>query len=260
MMATLNSMRWRAAIAIVMVSAGITRGSEADWAASAAFAKTEFQRAEAQFHANMTNATNAWQFARAAFDLAEFLTNDTERAMLADQGIGASRMAIACDPKNAAGHYYLAMNLGQRARTEFLGALRLVREMEREFQTAAKLDARLDYAGPERNLGLLYREAPGWPLSIGSNSKSKPCSERAVQLAPGYPENYLNLIESYLKWNEPDAAKMELRALDAVWPAARTNFTGAKWAQAWENWSARRDTARKQFDKDPAPPPNEPGK
>ena len=65
--------------------------------------------------------------------------------------------------------------------------------------------------------------------------------KQAVKLAPDFPENYLHLIESYLKWNEPDDAKTELRALDAIWPAAQTTLTGAKWEQSWDNWSARRD-------------------
>ncbi len=260
MKATFNSTFWRIPAVVLLFFGEIALGSQTDWAASAAFAKAEFQRAEARFHAHMANATNAWQFARAAFDLAEFSTNNSDRAMLADQGIGASRMAVACEPTNAAGHYYLAMNLGQRARTEFLGALRLVREMEREFETAGRLDARFDHAGPERNLGLLYREAPGWPISIGSNSKSRPLSEKAVQLAPEYPENYLNLIESYMKWSEPDAAKIELRALDAIWPAARTNFTGVKWAQAWDNWSQRREAVRKTLKAPPASTPAAPPK
>jgi hypothetical protein len=51
-----------------------------------------------------------------------------------------------------------------------------------------------------------------------------------------------------LKWNEPDGAKKELRALDAIWPAARTNLTGEKWEQSWDNWSMRRDAMHKQLD------------
>jgi hypothetical protein len=56
-----------------------------------------------------------------------------------------------------------------------------------------------------------------------------------------------------LKWNEPGDAKKELRALDAIWPAARTNLTGGKWEQSWDNWSTRRDDARKQLAAAPAP-------
>jgi hypothetical protein len=254
-MATFNSepartAKWAMAVACLLTLVGGTLlADETAWHASAEFAGTEFHRAETAFRSDAKNPTNAWQYARAAFDFAEYSTNNLQRADLARQGIAACRALIAREPKIAAGHYYLAMNLGQLARTQFLGALRLVREMEREFQAAAALDPRLDHAGPERNLGMLYREAPGWPVSIGSQHKSRPHAEKAVQLVPEFPENHLNLIESYLIWGEPDAAKKQLSALDLTWPAARTNLVGAKWTQSWDNWTQRRAAASKQLDK-----------
>src|SRR2546426_2472233 len=48
------------------------------------------------------SAEAAWQFARACFDRADFATNDTQRAALAEQGIAASRRAIELQPKSAA--------------------------------------------------------------------------------------------------------------------------------------------------------------
>ena len=252
MMATFNSSpcratKWIFAAAIFLLAAGNGRAGDEPVKISAAFAKQEFEHAQSRFHSDATNRTNAWQFARAAFDFAEFSTNDTQRAALANQGIAACRPLVAREPKLAAGHYYLAMNLGQLARTEYLGALALVKEMEPEFKAAGDLDPLFDHAGPKRNLGLLYRDAPGWPVSIGNPSKAQSLLKQSVKLAPDYPENYLHLIESYLKWKEPDDARKVLRALDAIWPAARTNLTGAKWEQSWDNWSTRRDAARKKI-------------
>ena len=177
-MATANSKtrpatRWRFLAGILILAAGMIRADEAQRKIFTARATVEFQRVQDRFQSDASNPTNAWQFARAAFDLAEFATTDPERAGLADQGITASRQLIARDPKSAAAHYYLAMNLGQLARTKFLGALKLVKEMEREFKAAGELDARFDYAGPERNLGLLYRDAPGWPASIGNKRTAR---------------------------------------------------------------------------------------
>ena len=90
------------------------------------------------------------------------------------------------------------MNLGQLARTKGLGALKLVNQMEHEFTRARDLDEQLDWAGPDRNLGLLYRDAPAIG-SIGSRTKAREHLKRAVELAPQYPENRLNLIEAYLQ-------------------------------------------------------------
>ncbi len=158
----------------------------------------------------MTSA--AWQFARACFDFADFATNDTQRADIARLGIAACRKLLARDTNSAPGHYYLAMNYGQLARAEApsLAAYRLVRQMEREFKTAADLDKHFDYAGPERCLGLLYRDAPGWPFSIGSRRKAREWLEQAAKLAPDYPENQLNLAETFLQWHESDNAKQQI--------------------------------------------------
>lgn len=259
MMATANSKTysgrgWRFLAALLMLAAGIIMADEAQRKLFTAQAGAAFQQAQARFQADAANPTNVWQFARAAFDFAEFATSDAQRAALAEQGIAACRELIVSDPKSAAAHYYLAMNLGQLARTKFLGALKLVKEMEREFKTAGELDPRFDYAGPERNLGLLYRDAPGWPASIGSKRTAHYYSEQAVKFVPDYPANHLNLVESYLIWDERNDAKRELEALDAIWPAAQTNLTGEVWAASWDDWSARREAARKKI-KDPSARP-----
>ena len=101
------------------------------------------------------------------------------------------------------------------------------------------LDAKFDCAGPDRNLGLLYDEAPGWPASIGSSSKARPCFERAVQLAPNYPENHLNLLEAYLKWGEKNLLQHELKATEDLWPKAQEEFAQEKWERSWADWEKR---------------------
>ncbi len=214
----------------------------------AARAEKAFRLAQVQL-ATATNDAAAWQFARACFDLADFATNDNGRATIARQGIAACRDLLARGTNSAPGHYYLAMNEGQLAQAEApsLAAYRLVKQMEREFKTAADLDKSFDYAGPERSLGLLYRDAPGWPFSIGSRRKAREWLEQAVKLAPDYPENRLNLAESYLQWHENDSAKSELTRLDALWPDARKKFTGEAWEQSWDDWSTRRAAARKKL-------------
>jgi hypothetical protein len=251
-MATANSKtqpvtRWRFLAGILILAAGIVLADEAQRQIFTARAAAEFQAAQARFEADTGNSTNAWRFAQAAFNFAEFATSDDQRAARAEQGIAACRQLIARDPKSAAAHYYLAMNLGQLARTKFLGALKLVKEMEREFQKAGELDARFDYAGPERNLGLLYRDAPGWPASIGNKRTARYYSEQAARLVPDYPANHLNLVESYLQWDDRDAAQHELKLLDAIWPVAQTNLTGEAWEPSWSDWSSRRNAARQKI-------------
>ena len=243
-------------VAILLLAAvGWVSADEAQTRLFATRAETEYQRAHIQLQSNTNDITAAWQFARACFDFADFATNDTQRAAIAGQGIAACRDLLARKTNSAPGHYYLAMNYGQLARAEApsLAAYRLVKQIESEFKSAADLDKSFDHAGPVRCLGLLYRDAPGWPFSIGSKRKAKELLEQAVKLAPEDPENHLNLAESQLQWLESDGAKSELKTLDALWPVAQTNFTGEAWERSWADWTARRDSARKKLDELSAP-------
>jgi tetratricopeptide (TPR) repeat protein len=218
----------------------------ADDLAPAVYAKEQFARAQRLYQEQPTNTTAGWEFARATFDLAEFATNHTERARLAELGIAASRKVITANTNLAAGHYYLGMNLGQLARTETLGALRLVSQMEKEFLTARRLDNHFDNAGPDRNLGLLYREAPAI-ASIGNRTKAREHLQRAVELAPGYPENRLNLLEGELKWNDRNRARRELKNLEEIVPKAQRELVGPAWTGAWADWTERLEIARKKL-------------
>ena len=204
-------------------------------------AQEVFATALKVYETEPTNNVVVWEFAKAAFDRGEFATNDTERAAIAVQGIGACRKALQRDPKCIQAHYYLGLNLGQLARTKLLGALPLVSEMESSFKKAKQLDEEFDYAGPNRFLGQLYLQAPGWPASVGSQSKARKHLERAAELSPDYPENRLNLAEAAIKWRDKKLTERELGALEKLWPAAKTNFAGTDWAAFWADWQPRYD-------------------
>lgn len=204
-----------------------------------------------RYESEPTNLVAAWRFASACFDQCEFCRSDDDRARYANQGIAACRQALSSDPTLAAAHYYLAMDLAQLARTELIGALRLLGEMEGEWQAAIKLDEHFDYAGPDRNLGLLYRDAPGWPLSIGSRVKARQHLLRAVSLHPEYPENHLNLIESYLKWNDRSQAVLAAKTLEEILPEARKKLTGPAWESGWDDWNARWKAIQSKFSQPP---------
>ena len=214
-------------------------------------AEAAFRHAEKDFSSATNFPAAALELARASFDLADLATNDTQRAEISRRGIAVCRDWIAREPKAAAAHYYQAMNLGKLAEAEApsLAAYKLVHEVEREFKAAAELDVRFDHAGPARTLGLLYYQAPGWPLSIGSKRKALEWLERAAQLAPEYPENLLNLAEAHLQWRQKDEAAKTLRLLATNWPAALTNFSGVAHERDWRDWSARRAAMMAEFQK-----------
>src|SRR5439155_14841534 len=57
-----------------------------------------YQEAKARWRKETNSVEAAWQFGRAAFDLAELATTDASRAALANEGIEACRRAIAINP------------------------------------------------------------------------------------------------------------------------------------------------------------------
>jgi tetratricopeptide (TPR) repeat protein len=214
---------------------------------SAARARHLYWEADALFKKEPKNVEAAWQFGRACFDAAEFSTNSTERAQIAEQGIAACKQALVQKRDSAPGHYYLGMNIGELAQTRGLSALKLVDQMEHEFDLARTLDEQLDYAGPDRNLGMLYRDAPAW-ISVGSKSKARKHLIRAVELAPNYPENRLNLADGYVKWSDRAGVRREVKALEELWPKARTNLVGAAWSSSWVDWEQRLKQLKKKVE------------
>lgn len=208
-------------------------------ASPAARVQRIYKEARERWRKEGTNAEAAWQLGRAAFDYADLATNDARRAEIAEEGIAACRESIRLQPALAPPHYYLALNLGQSARTKLLGALKLVEEMEEQFKKAIELDPKFDYAGAHRSLGELYSDAPGWPASIGSRNKARQHLEKAVQLFPEYPGNRICLLESLVKWGDKKAVQSQLASTEEFLKEARTKFTGDRWVTDWQDWDQR---------------------
>lgn len=203
------------------------------------FALRAYTDARERFRRDTNDVEAACHYARTCFDWGDFSTNDDQRGQIANEGIAISRQVIARNPELAAGHYYLAYNLGQLARTKLLGALALVREMERELKSARDLDENFDFGGPDRTLGQLYFSAPGWPTSIGDKVKARKHLEHAVQLNGRYPDNRILLMETLLDAHQREAVQREAKAFAASLSDARLEFTGERWAASWSDWERR---------------------
>lgn len=202
-------------------------------------AEVALAAARERFAASTNNSEAGWQLGRACFDLADAVASDARRAQIAREGIAVCRQVVAHSPRLAAGYYYLGLNLGELARTETFRALKIVKEMESVFKRAADLDPRFDYAGAQRSLGLLYQDAPGWPISVGSRKKARQQLQEAVKQAGDYPENHLCLLEAYLEWGDRKAAQAALSDVEAALKKARAAYAGERWAAAWLDWDAR---------------------
>lgn len=228
---------------ILIVTAGHLCARTAREEVFATHAEAAYRRAQAEYWTQINNPDRACEYARTCYNWADWATNKSQRAAIAQDAIAACRRALLFT-NCAAAHYYMGLNMGQLAQAQTLRALGLVHEMQREFQTAAGLDAHFDFAGPKRCLGLLYRDAPGWPLSIGDRHTALEFLQSAGALAPDDPENILNLAETYLKWGDAANARIQLQVLDALWPNAQKSLVGETWEYDWYDWARRRDAVR----------------
>ncbi len=245
-MATINSVRLvfilslttrsAASCALLFGLAGFLHAETNDFAARAGRVFNE-----AKLVARKTPDDNraAVQLARASYGWAEFARDGDAREEIAQIGITAARAVIARESTNAAAHYWLGMNLGQLARTKTLGALPLVREMEELFHRARVLDPHTDYAGPDRSLGRLYRDAPGWPTSIGSRKKAREHFENAVRLHQEFPDHQLELLESFAAWGEKKDFQRQLSITEKIIAEAKIKFVGETWASSRADWNQR---------------------
>ncbi len=202
-------------------------------------AQIKLINARKKFQADTNSVPAGWALGQACFWRGEFASNDEERKALANEGIAVCRALTISAPTLPEGHYYLAMNLGQLARTKWLEALGIVKDLELGLKLAGGMSPRLDHAGPDRCLGQLYRDAPGWPISVGSKAKARAHLLRAVELAPDFPENHLELIETWLTWKETKNLQRDLDTLSTLLPNARKQLTGEDWAAHWDDWERR---------------------
>jgi len=212
-----------------------------------AHVEKELATARQHFTAEPTNSVAAWHLGRACFTWGKLLQDPAAQEKIYTEGVAACRRSISLNSTSAPSHYYLGMNIGRVADLKRnLSAFGMVKEVEKSFQRARSLDEKYSHAGPDRNLGLLYQYAPGWPLSLGDKKLGRKHLTRAVELAGDYPDNRLNLAEAALEWKDLKLVQSELAAVKKLWPAAKTNFTGPEWEFDWLDWEQRlKDLRRK---------------
>jgi tetratricopeptide (TPR) repeat protein len=137
-----------------------------------------------------------WQAAQALAFLAEHETKPAARKEAAKRGMAIAKHGRQLNPGRVECHYWYAINVGMFADVERSYGLSAVGEIEAALKRAIEIDERYDYAGPLRTLGVLLVRTPGPPVSIGSARKGLRLLQRATELFPDYPENYLYLAEA----------------------------------------------------------------
>ncbi len=156
------------------------------------------------------------------------------RIAAAKIGIAAATAARTDNPDRVEAHYWYAINVGLLADADRSYGLQAVSEMQQALQRAIELDEKFDEAGPLRVMGLLLLRTPGPPLSIGSPRKGLRLLQRAVELSPEYPENYLHLAEAFHETGKVDEARAALHKVLAAAPWTGREAESANWRRAAE--------------------------
>ncbi len=224
--------------------AGVCLGADLDLKSFHPSALKNFSARKAEWQSSRTNVTAAISFGRAAYELAVIAGSSAERAGVAEQGITACRGAAVQAPKEVGATYYLAMNLGELARTKLLAALKLVKELEELFLRARALDEKYDFAGPDRCLGMLYSQAPGWPTSVGSKPKAREHLRRAIELRPEYPHNWIAYAEVLNRSRDRTLLAETLKSLDDLWPKAKKALAQDVSDSSWASWEESRSALK----------------
>jgi tetratricopeptide (TPR) repeat protein len=173
-----------------------------------------------------------WEAAQAHAFVAENDTRADVRREAAKTGIVLSRHARELKPDGVAGHYWYAINVGLLADVDRAYGLDAVGEMETALRRAIELDEHYDFAGPSRVLGILHLRTPAPPISIGSLRKGLRLLQRAVELFPDYPENYLYLAEALRDNNRADEAQEAARRVLEAKPWPDRQFESRQWKAA----------------------------
>ena len=102
------------------------------------------------------------------------------------EGVDWGKLAVKADPKSSDAHYWTAANLGSYGQAHgILKSLSAIKPMKAHCEKAIGLNPK--YWRARTLLGMLYREAPGWPISIGDDAKALEHLEKAAKMAPKVP-------------------------------------------------------------------------
>ena len=159
----------------------------------------------------------------------------------AKKGRQLAEAGVKLLPKSGLAHYLYAYLTGLEAENDQLRGLELVPIIEREALLAAELKPALDHGGPDRMLGELYLRAPGIPVSIGDVEKAVTHYQRALAIAPGYPENQLGVVGALLEEGDVEKACTHLHDLLSNMPPAGSSEIWRKALRLLEQLCTLRD-------------------
>jgi len=182
---------------------------------------------ERRLAANVGDYESAWKLARACYWLGGHAAADARRAQL-DRGMEAARRAIAAEPRQPTGHFWLAANMGAMAETAGMRAgLKYRGEIKRELETVLMLDPSFQKGSADRALGRWYFKVPG--LFGGDNQKSLEHLRRSLTFDPDSAPSWSFMADTLRDMGKREEARQALQKvlsapIDPEWGPETRDF------------------------------------
>lgn len=142
---------------------------------------------------NPKDAQAGWRLSMGCYFAGfHLIADDVEKKKILQEGRDVGLTAIDLDPTCGPCHYWTAINMALYSDT--VGVFKMyfsLSEIQRHLWESIKVDPAFSGAGAYRILGLIEQQLPG--ILGGSNDRAKKYIEKAVELAPNEPMNYLFL-------------------------------------------------------------------
>lgn len=149
-----------------------------------------------------------WQLARALYWKANQEKNRTQALTYLAEGEKITKQLTEKYPDKKNGLFWYGVSLGRAA--ELRGVLNSLFAVGPMHDTMKKILATKPQDPDAHHfLGVLYRKAPGWPLSLGDSKKSLHHAELAVQYNPDDVLNVLDYGRTLLAHGKREEAKTQ---------------------------------------------------
>ncbi|MFC1848666.1 tetratricopeptide repeat protein [candidate division CSSED10-310 bacterium] len=150
-----------------------------------------------------------WQISRCILWFGDHSPEEQQVEIFA-RGMDNAKKAIAANPNATEGHYYHGSCMGKYGSARgIFKSLEFIDPIIEEMNTVLKIDPK--HAKALTVLGILYRKAPPWPVSVGDIEKSEEFLRRSLLVNPDSVYAHLNLGITFNKQKKWNLAKNEFQ-------------------------------------------------
>jgi tetratricopeptide (TPR) repeat protein len=159
----------------------------------------------------------AWRLSMACYFTGHRLTKEKEQQRtIFSEGRDAALSAITVNPSCAPCHFWVAVNMALYGEaTGIFKAISSLGDIRDHLRESIKLDPKFGNGSAYRVMGVIDQKLPG--IFGGSNARARENFEKALQVAPYEPLNYLAMIKLLRdEMGKEDEARMIARKAHAL--------------------------------------------